>query len=91
MAPTELLAGQHYINILGLIKELGLKAELLTSASKGLQARQVASGETDIVIGTHALIQEGVKFKKLGLVVIDEQHKFGVMQRSLLRKKGMIA
>lgn len=89
MAPTELLAGQHYINILGLIKELGLKADLLTSASKGLQARQVASGEADIVIGTHALIQEGVKFKKLGLVVIDEQHKFGVMQRSLLRKKGI--
>ena len=54
-------------------------------------SQDIASGETDIVIGTHALIQEGVKFKKLGLAVIDEQHKFGVMQRALLRKKGMTA
>ncbi len=89
MAPTELLAGQHYINIHGLVKALGLKAELLTGGAKGRQLEGILSGETDIVIGTHALIQEGVRFKKLGLAVIDEQHKFGVMQRSLLRKKGM--
>ena len=88
MAPTEILAGQHYINIYGLVKALGLKAELRTGGPRGAQTEGTASGETDIVIGTHALIQEGVKFKKLGLAVIDEQHKFGVMQRSLLRKKG---
>ena len=89
MAPTEILAGQHYINMHGLLKALGLKAELLTANSKAGRLADIASGETDIVIGTHALIQEGVKFKKLGLVVIDEQHKFGVMQRVLLREKGM--
>jgi ATP-dependent DNA helicase RecG len=89
MAPTEILAGQHYINISGLVKGLGLKVGLLTSGSKGGQPVGIASGETDIVIGTHALIQGRVKFKKLGLAVIDEQHKFGVLQRALLRKKGM--
>ena len=90
MAPTEILAGQHYINMHGLLKALGLKTELLTGWSEEQASSQdIASGETDIVIGTHALIQEGVKFKKLGLAVIDEQHKFGVMQRALLRKKGM--
>ncbi|MBS1114311.1 MAG: ATP-dependent helicase RecG [Nitrospirae bacterium] len=89
MAPTEILAGQHYINIHGLVKALGLKAELLTAGSKGGHREGIASGETDMVIGTHALIQEGVKFKKLGLAVVDEQHKFGVIQRALLRKKGL--
>lgn len=89
MAPTEILAGQHYINMRGPLKALGLKAELLTAGPKAGQLAGIASGETGIVIGTHALIQEGVKFKKLGLAVIDEQHKFGVMQRALLRKKGM--
>jgi len=89
MAPTEILAGQHYINIHGLVKALGLKAELLTAGSKGGHREGIASGETDMVIGTHALIQEGVKFKKLGLAVVDEQHKFGVIQRVLLRKKGL--
>ncbi len=89
MAPTEILAGQHYINMHGLLKALGLKAELLTAGPGADHLADIASGETDIVIGTHALIQEGVKFKKLGLAVIDEQHKFGVMQRALLRKKGM--
>ena len=90
MAPTEILAGQHYININRLVKALGVKAELLTAGPKSGRLEDIASGETDIVIGTHALIQEGVKFKKLGLVVIDEQHKFGVMQRVLLRKKGLM-
>ena len=89
MAPTELLAGQHYINIHGLLMGLGLKTELLTGGPKARQLEGIASGETRIIIGTHTLIQEGVKFKKLGLAVIDEQHKFGVMQRSLLRKKGV--
>ncbi len=89
MAPTEILAGQHYINMHGLAQALGLKVDLLTAGAKGKNYEGIASGEADIVIGTHALIQEGVKFKKLGLVVIDEQHKFGVLQRALLRKKGM--
>lgn len=89
MAPTEILAGQHYINIHGLVKTLDLKAELLTAGPKGGRLHKIATGETDIVIGTHALIQEQVKFQKLGLVVVDEQHKFGVMQRALLRKKGL--
>jgi ATP-dependent DNA helicase RecG len=89
MAPTEILAGQHYINMHGLVQALGLNVELLTAGAKGKNYEGIASGETDLVIGTHALIQEGVKFRKLGLVVIDEQHKFGVMQRALLRKKGM--
>lgn len=89
MAPTEILAGQHYITIQDLIHSLGLKVELLTGGSGGRQGEGIASGETDIVIGTHALIQEGVKFGKLGLAVIDEQHKFGVLQRALLRKKGI--
>jgi ATP-dependent DNA helicase RecG len=88
MAPTEILAGQHYINMRGLFKELGMKTELLRGGPKAGQLEGIASGETQIVIGTHALIQEGVKFKKLGLAVIDEQHKFGVMQRAMLRKKG---
>lgn len=88
MAPTEILAGQHYINMHGLLEELRLKTELLTGGPKAGQLEGIASGEIGIVIGTHALIQEGVKFKKLGLAVIDEQHKFGVMQRALLRKKG---
>ena len=89
MAPTELLAGQHYINMHGLVKDLGLKAELITGGPKTEQLEGIANGKTDIIIGTHALIQEGVKFKKLGLTVVDEQHKFGVMQRALLRQKGM--
>jgi len=88
MAPTEILAGQHYINMHGLLKGLGLKTELLTGGPGARQLEGIASGETNIVIGTHALIQEGVKFKRLGLAVIDEQHKFGVRQRVLFRKKG---
>lgn len=89
MAPTEILAEQHYLNIYKLIKHLGLKSKLLTSSTKDKKHEDIASGEMHIIVGTHALIQEGVKFKKLGLAVIDEQHKFGVMQRALLRKKGM--
>ena len=88
MAPTEILAGQHYINMNGLLQDLGLRTALLRGGPKGSRLDTLASGETDIVMGTHALIQEGVRFKKLGLVVIDEQHKFGVAQRALLRKKG---
>ncbi|MEW6067416.1 MAG: ATP-dependent DNA helicase RecG [Nitrospirota bacterium] len=88
MAPTEILAEQHYINIHRLIEDMGLKICLLTGSKKDRPLRQIASGEIDIVIGTHALIQEKIIFKNLGLIVIDEQHRFGVMQRVMLRKKA---
>lgn len=88
MAPTEILAEQHYINIHRLVENLGLRICLLSSSKKERPLDGISTGNTDIVVGTHALIQEGVRFKKLGLVVIDEQHRFGVMQRASLRKKA---
>jgi len=88
MAPTEILAEQHYINIYRMIEDLGLKLCLLTGSMKDRPLNKIASGEIDMVVGTHALIQEGVVFKNPGLVVIDEQHRFGVMQRALLRRKA---
>lgn len=88
MAPTEILAEQHYINIHRLVEDLGLNIYLLTGSKKNRDLQAIALGKADIVIGTHALIQETVSFKKLGLVVIDEQHRFGVMQRAILRKKA---
>ncbi|MBA4348693.1 MAG: DNA helicase RecG [Thermodesulfovibrio sp.] len=88
MAPTEILAEQHYINIHGLLEDLGLRIHLLTGSKRNKELESIASGDADIIIGTHALIQEGVTFKNLGLIVIDEQHRFGVMQRAVLRKKG---
>lgn len=89
MAPTEILAEQHFINIHKLIEDLGLRIHLLTGSMKNKDLDKISSGYSDIIIGTHALIQEGVSFKKLGLIVIDEQHRFGVMQRAILRKKGI--
>ncbi len=89
MAPTEILAEQHYINIYRLIENLGLKICLLTGSKKDRPLDEIASGEIDMVVGTHALIQEGIIFKNLGLAVIDEQHRFGVMQRALLKKKAV--
>ncbi|MDP3259396.1 MAG: ATP-dependent DNA helicase RecG, partial [Thermodesulfovibrionales bacterium] len=95
MAPTEILAGQHYINIHRMIEDTGLKVCLMTGSKNTLRGeretlrRDIASGDINIVIGTHALIQEGVEFKNLGLAIIDEQHRFGVMQRQLLRKKAL--
>jgi ATP-dependent DNA helicase RecG len=88
MVPTEILAEQHYINIHRMVENLGLNVLLLTSSSRKTSLEKVTSGEAQIVIGTHALIQERLQFKKLGLAVIDEQHKFGVVQRAELRKKG---
>lgn len=87
MAPTEILAEQHYLNIHKLVEDLGLSIQLLTASTKGKQS-DTTPGDADIIVGTHALIQEGVTFRKLGLIVIDEQHRFGVMQRAALRKKG---
>jgi len=88
MAPTEILAEQHYINIHRLIEDLGLRICLLSSSLKDKPLQEIAGGEIDIIVGTHAIIQDNIRFKRLGLVVIDEQHRFGVMQRSALRKKG---
>lgn len=88
MAPTEILAEQHYLNIHTLVENLGLKIHLLTGSKKNKNIDTISSGDANIVVGTHALIQEGVSFKNLGLIVIDEQHRFGVMQRATLRKKG---
>ncbi|MCK4245909.1 ATP-dependent DNA helicase RecG [Candidatus Bipolaricaulota bacterium] len=90
MVPTEILAEQHFYCFRRLLSKLPVRVELLTSTSKSkelLKAR-IASGEVDLVIGTHALIQQDVSFKVLGFVVIDEQHRFGVVQRSLLEEKG---
>ncbi|MBE9573666.1 MAG: ATP-dependent DNA helicase RecG [Proteobacteria bacterium] len=92
MAPTQILAEQHYFSTLELIERLNLTPALLTS---GMGARadevrdRVQQGKVDILIGTHALIQESVKFHRLGLVIIDEQHRFGVAQRALLKQKGV--
>jgi ATP-dependent DNA helicase RecG len=83
MVPTEILAQQHYFNIMNLLKGIDVNCQLITSKVKK------GDGAPDIMIGTHALIQEGVAFDNLGLVVIDEQHRFGVRQRAMLRKKGI--
>jgi ATP-dependent DNA helicase RecG len=89
MAPTEILAEQHYLNIHRIVDALGLKIFLLTGRVKERPLDKVASGQIDMVVGTHALIQERLIFGNLGLAVIDEQHRFGVMQRALLRKKAV--
>ncbi len=92
MAPTEILAEQHFRNFETLAKSLGIALQLLTGSQKkkGKEAAlaEIAAGRTHIVVGTHALIEEQVKFHKLGLAIIDEQHRFGVMQRSTLKSKG---
>ncbi len=88
MAPTEILAEQHYINIQELVEALDLKLTLLTSSSKTKHLEEISSGNAQIIIGTHSLVQERLKFKNLGLAIIDEHHKFGVVQRASLRKKG---
>ncbi len=92
MAPTEILAEQHYHTVCQLLSGTGYRISFLTSSVKGKRRESVLghiqSGKTDLIIGTHALIQKGVQFKKLGLVVIDEQHRFGVLQRSKLISKG---
>ena len=92
MVPTEILAEQHVYNLSELLEPLGLKVVLLksdlskTERDEALTA--IADGSAHVVVGTHALIQEGVEFHQLGLVIIDEQHRFGVMQRATLRDKG---
>lgn len=92
MVPTEILADQHASSLKEMLAPLGVKCELLTSSIKGKRRREILeelkNGEIDILIGTHALIQEEVVFKNLGLVITDEQHRFGVNQRRVLREKG---
>ena len=92
MAPTEVLARQHYEGAKAMLEPLGMKAGLLVGSLTQKQHRiaheAIASGEWDVVIGTHALITEGVEYKKLGLTVTDEQHRFGVRQRTELSRKG---
>jgi len=92
MAPTEILAEQHFRNIAALAGPLGVAVVLLTGnikkKAKNTVLAGISSGASQIIIGTHALIEEGVLFKKLGLAIIDEQHRFGVMQRSTLKSKG---
>ncbi len=92
MAPTEVLARQHFIVLSELLMPLGINIVLLIG---GMDAKtkqrlysEIKGGKINIVVGTHAIIQEGVEFKKLGLAIIDEQHKFGVAQRAILREKG---
>ncbi|MGL5918149.1 MAG: ATP-dependent DNA helicase RecG [Cetobacterium sp.] len=95
MAPTEILATQHYLSVYETLGNLGIRVELLTGSVKGKKREEMLeklkSGEINIVIGTHAIIEESVQFHKLGLIVIDEQHRFGVLQRKILRDKGVLA
>jgi len=93
MAPTEILAEQHFLNITRLLQASRFRVALLTgsiaSAARREQLAEVESGTVHLVVGTHALVQGDVRFKQLGLVVIDEQHRFGVLQRATLRMKGL--
>lgn len=93
MAPTEILARQHYATISRMVEGLNLKVGILTGSSKAKERREalegIASGEINILIGTHSLIEERVKFSNLGFVVIDEQHRFGVEQRARLWTKNL--
>lgn len=93
MAPTEILAEQHWLTIHHWCEKLGIECVLLTAGMKGKTKADalslVADGSAQIVIGTHAVIQEKVEFARLGLGIIDEQHRFGVLQRGVLRKKGL--
>jgi ATP-dependent DNA helicase RecG len=100
MAPTEVLADQHGINLRALLEPLGEggglfggpRVEVLTAATTGAARQRIlegaAAGEVDLLVGTHALLSEGVEFRRLGVIVVDEQHRFGVHQRVRLREKG---
>lgn len=92
MAPTSILAKQHYLYLSKMLEPFGIRCELFTSEitkkKKLALIEELKNGEIDIAVGTHALIEENVEFKNLGLVITDEQHRFGVRQRSLLSSKG---
>ena len=92
MVPTEILAEQHYLNIRPYCESLGIELSLITSALKGKERQSlyenIRTGKTQIIVGTHSLIQKDIQFKNLGLAVVDEQHRFGVLQRDAIGKKG---
>jgi ATP-dependent DNA helicase RecG len=92
MAPTEILAKQHYSTITGMLENMGVSVALLMGSTRPAERRKIheglQSGEIQILIGTHALLEDDVKFHNLGLVVIDEQHRFGVAQRARMRGKN---
>jgi ATP-dependent DNA helicase RecG len=93
MAPTEILAKQHYATMAKLLAQTRFRVDLLTGSTPGLQRHTILAhlerGTTNLVVGTHALVQDAIKFHGLGLVVIDEQHRFGVAQRAALQEKGL--
>ena len=93
MAPTEILAAQHYSNLAKMLSQSRFRVDLLTGSTPGLHKHTLLShierGTTHLIVGTHALVQEKIRFHQLGLVVIDEQHRFGVAQRAALRAKGL--
>lgn len=93
MAPTEILAEQHFFNIRRMLEQSRFRLTLLTGATPARKRREIlaelAGGSMQMVIGTHALVQEDVAFHELGLAIIDEQHRFGVLQRATLRAKGL--
>jgi len=93
MAPTEILAEQHFFNIAQLLRDSRFRVALLTgstaSAARKRELGEIEAGTIPLIVGTHALVQGDVRFKQLGLVVIDEQHRFGVLQRATLRAKGL--
>ena len=95
MAPTEILAHQHYDSLLPFFKELNITCELLTGSTPAKAKKEILgrlkSGETKLIIGTHALIQSSVEFDSLALAITDEQHRFGAKQRAILSKKGLCA
>jgi ATP-dependent DNA helicase RecG len=95
MAPTEILAEQHAVNLTRLFQPLGIRVELivgkLTAAQRRAAHARAASGEANVLVGTHALIQDGLTVHRLGLAVIDEQHRFGVLQRKALRDKANVS
>jgi ATP-dependent DNA helicase RecG len=92
MAPTEILARQHFDNISSLLKELPVKVDILTGSTRAKERKSIlaaaADGSLPLLIGTHALIEDAVQFSKLGMVIVDEQHRFGVAQRARLWEKG---
>jgi ATP-dependent DNA helicase RecG len=94
MAPTEILAQQHFATLSALLSPAGVRVALLTGSLKAVEKKKVCSalqtGELDLIVGTHALLSQGVEFSRLGLVIVDEQHRFGVAQRSALAGKAAL-
>jgi ATP-dependent DNA helicase RecG len=94
MAPTEILAEQHFLSLRKLLEKSRFRVELVTGATTGLRRRdllaRLAAGDIHLIVGTHALVQGSVTFRSLGLAIIDEQHRFGVVQRATLRSKGLM-